>query len=356
MRYKKQGRPKLRLVLDTATQAEVNRRFDATTDVRERERLQAVRLAASGNYTYEEIAGIVGRSTTTLQTWFKKLEAGGVDGLVERNTSEGRPSPLSDPKIQQAIQERLLNGAWMSEPQMAAWLEKEYGVRLRPRCLYYWLGKLGGALKVPRPVHNKKNEAKAAAFKEHVFEELKELNVPCERPVRVWVLDECRYGLHSFTRRCWGLRGVRVVKRVQQKYQWGYVYGALEVVTGAAQFRFMPSVSLDFSRDFLAQIAASDPLAEHVIIQDQAGFHHPKGDERLPEHIHLLPLPPYSPDLNPAEKIWDIIKDSIANKVFPTLDAIETSLTEALRPFWQDAARVLGVVGDGWLHAEANAL
>jgi len=352
---KKLGRPKLRLVLDEATHKDVDRRYEETTDVRERERLQAVRLAASGHYTYAEISRIVDRSTTTLQTWFDKLDAGGVDGLLERKTSDGRPSVMDDPKVQRALRRGLRKGRWMSEPQLADWLERRYGIRLKPRCLYYWLGKLAGALKVPRPVHIKKDKAAAAGFKEHLVEKLKALKLPEGRRVRVWVADECRYGLHSFTRRCWGLRGVRVVKRVQQKYQWGYVYGALEVVEGGAQFRFMPSVNLDFSRDFLAQLAASDPDAGHVVIWDGAGFHHKPGDGRLPEHIHLVPLPAYSPELSPAEKVWDIIKDPIANKVFKTLDAIENTLTSALRPFWEDCRRVLGVVGDGWLHAQANA-
>ena len=352
---KKRGRPKLRLVLDAATRAEVDRRFNHPTDVREQERLQAVRLAASGHYTYAELARIVDRSPTTLQTWFRKLAAGGVAGLLERETSAGRPSPLNAPKVQRALRQGLRQGRWMSEPQLADWLAREHGIRLKPRCLYYWLGKCAGTLKVPRPVHTKKNAAAAAAFKAHLLERLQALSLPQGRRVRVWVIDECRYGLHSFTRRCWGLRGVRVVKRVQQKYQWGYVYGGLEVVHGGAEFRFMPSVNLDFNGGFLAQIAASDPEAEHVLIEDLAGFHYQPVDARLPAHIHLLPLPPYSPELNPAEKVWDIIKDAIANRVFGTLNAIEDSLAAALRPFWEDRQRVLAVVGEGWLHTQANA-
>lgn len=109
------------------------------------------------------------------------------------------------------------------------------------------------------------------------------------------------------------------------------------------------------SQAFLAQIAESDPHAEHVVLQDQAGFHHRPDDLRLPPHLHLLPPPPYSPELNPAEKLWDIIKDTTANRVFPTLEAIENTLTQTLRPYWQDALRVLALVGEGWLHAQANA-
>jgi hypothetical protein len=115
-------------------------------------------------------------------------------------------------------------------------------------------------------------------------------------------------------RRCRALRGQRVVIPQQQRYEWAYGYGALEVLGGAAQFRFMPSVNLAFSRDFLRQIAASDLAAEHVIIQDQAGFHPRLGDAGLPNRIHLLPLPPYSPELNPIEGLWDQVPEVTCNR------------------------------------------
>jgi len=351
----KRGRPKLRLVLDAATAAALDRHWKDTTDTRVRERLQAVRLASTGHHTYAEIAQIVGRSVTILQKWFARLEQQGLLGLLRRGHGGGKPSPLHAPRVRKALEKGLREGRWLTAPQLAAWLEREHGINMESQRLYYWLKKVGGVLKVPRPVHLKKNAAHAAEFQAHLFDKLMALPVPPDRPVRVWVVDESRYGLHSFTRRCWGLRGHRIVKPAQQKYQWGYVYGALEVVQGEAQFRFMPSVNLDFSHGFLTQIADSDPLAEHVVIWDQAGFHHTPRDTRLPPRIHLLPLPPYSPELNPVERMWDIMKDTIANRVFPTLTSLEARLTDALRPFWENRSRVLDLVGLGWLHAQANA-
>ena len=117
------------------------------------------------------------------------------------------------------------------------------------------------------------------------------LTLPKDKPVKIWVADESRFGLHPQSRRCLALRGQWVVIPQQQRYEWDYVYGASEVLEGDAQFWFMPSVNLDFSRAFLQQIAASDPSGEHVVIWDQAGFHPRAGDAGLPEQIHLLPLP-----------------------------------------------------------------
>jgi transposase len=128
----------------------------------------------------------------------------------------------------------------------------------------------------------------------------------------------------------------------------------LEVLEGGAQFRFMPSVNLDFSRDFLRQIAASDPSAGHVVIQDQAGFHPRVGDAGLPDRIHLLPLPPYSPELNPIEGRWDQVQDATCNRRHETLDALEETLTTALRPFRETPSRVLSLIHH-WLRSQANA-
>ena len=126
------------------------------------------------------------------------------------------------------------------------------------------------------------------------------------------------------------------------------------MLAGDAQFRFMPSVNLDFSRDFLSQIAARDAQAEHVVIWDQAGCHPRAGDAGLPERIHLLPLPPYSPELHPIEGLWDQVQDVTGNQRPASLDALETTLMAAVRPFWETPAKVLALIHH-WLRAQANA-
>ena len=80
------------------------------------------------------------------------------------------------------------------------------------------------------------------------------------RPVRIWVADEHRYGLIPVVRRCWTLRGVRPTAPYQAKYEWGYLYTALEVDgENAAEFACLPEVSLEMSRLFLERLAARDP-------------------------------------------------------------------------------------------------
>ena len=82
------------------------------------------------------------------------------------------------------------------------WLEEEKGIPRSVSSLYYY-----GALKMPRPVHIKKDPAKAETFKEHLLATLRGLDLPGRSLVKVWVQDEARYGLHMVLRHCWGLKG-----------------------------------------------------------------------------------------------------------------------------------------------------
>ena len=289
----------------------------------------------------------------TFALWLNKYLAGGIAELLRRETPPGLSSPISAPQVQQELVAGLKTGRWRTAGQVAAWLREAHGIQRAAKSMYRWLGKVGGALRVPRPVHGKQNPLAVAAFRAGLEQRLEELVLPKNKPVKIWVADESRFGLHTQSRRCWTLRGQRVVIAQQQRYEWEYVYGALEVVGGATQFRFMPSVNLAFSQDFLGQIASSDPAAEHVVIWDQAGFHPRPENAGLPERIHLLPLPPYSPELNPIEGLWDQVQDVTCNQRHTSLEALEQALTDALRPFWETPAKVTALIHH-WLHTQAN--
>jgi transposase len=115
-------------------------------------------------------------------------------------------------------------------------------------------------------------------------------------------------------------------------------------------------VSQEQGAVYLEQLTQSDPHATHIVLQDQAGFHLREGDERLPANVRLLPLPPYSPELNPVEHVGDLLKDATANRVFATLAAQEAAIEKELRPLWEDPARVRAMVGHGWLRTHVNVI
>ena len=76
----------------------------------------------------------------------------------------------------------------------------------------------------------------------------------------------------------------------------------------------------------------------------------------VPAGVHLLCLPPYSPELNPVEKIGAFIKDAVCNKVWQTMEAIEAAISAELKPLWQIPQRVAQLVGEeGWLTTQLNS-
>ena len=91
---------------------------------------------------------------------------------------------------------------------------------------------------------------------------------------------------------------------------------------------FADGVSLDMSHAFLRQVSTRDPEAVHVVIWDQAGFHQNTDTklDQLPPNVRIISLPPYSPELNPVEKLGDLITDRIGNILYDILSDIEAAI------------------------------
>jgi len=335
--------------------AAVTSALEDCKDVHSHQRLLAMRLAAGGQLTAAQIAEQIGISRRQFFHWVNALKAGGVERLLAREHGGGQPAQIHGGLLEE-LQTGLRAGRWKRAREIQAWLQERHRKKLTVKGVYYWLGKLGGVLKVPRKTHAQKDAAQGAEFQRTLCEQLRNLNVAGGRRVRVWVADEHRYGLIPVVRRCWTLRGVRPTAPYQTKYEWGYLYSALEVDgDNAAEFACLPEVSLAMSRLFLERLVARDPQAEHVVIWDQAGFHPRAGLHGLPEGVHVLALPPYSPELNPVEVIGDVIKDRIANTLWSTLEALEEAVGEELRPIYESAQRVRRLVSHPWLVQQLNA-
>jgi transposase len=348
------GRPRLHLTLSLADKQRLKELWKTTRDKPLRDRLLVIRLAASGNHTMEEIAQVAGCGRMTVYRALNRLEQGGWRELLRRGKPGASKSPLQEPQVQQQLQAKLRAGDFRTAGQVSRWLQERFAIQRKASSLYYWLKRCGATLRVPRPVHIKKDPQATAAFPVELEAMLRALPLEAGRPVRIWVQDEGRFGLHTIVRRCWGLRGVRVVKTNQKKYQWGYLYGALEIGTGKTEALFMPHVGLEVSEVFLRHLAASEPEAEHIVIWDGAGFHQKAGTHALPDRVHVIQLPAYSPELNPIEKLWDVLKDGLCNRLFHSMDELWQALCVELQPFYQPE-RVHQLLGTGPLLAPANA-
>jgi transposase len=126
--------------------ARIKQEIRATTDARDKERLQVVPWATRGQHSLEALARLAGRARSTIQIWLDDFTAGGLTQLLERTAPPGKPSPVAAPKVQEQLQAGLQAGRWRTAGQVAGWLQQEHGIKRAAKSLYYWLGKAGGAL------------------------------------------------------------------------------------------------------------------------------------------------------------------------------------------------------------------
>jgi transposase len=153
----------------------------------------------------------------------------------------------------------------------------------------------------------------------------------------VWATDEHRLGLLPVVRRVWALRGQRPTAWVRRRYQWLYVYGFVRPRTGQTWWCLLPTVTSEAFRLALRQFARDEGIdARHrvVLVLDQAGWHTAK-DLVLPEGLHLAFLPPASPELQPAERLWGLVDEPVANRTFTDLDDLEATLVTRCRALEQ---------------------
>ena len=143
--------------------------------------------------------------------------------------------------------------------------------------------------------------------------------------------DEARFGLISDARRCWCHAPERPVCPVTISHQAEYAYAAVSIGSGQVDSLILPGVNTVCMQIFLDEIASRYPNEKLVMVLDNVGWHISE-QLRIPKNMRLLPLPPYSPELNPMENIWDELREkSFHNRVFECLDQMEHHLLIALQ-------------------------
>jgi transposase len=134
---------------------------------------------------------------------------------------------------------------------------------------------------------------------------------------------------------------------VTQEYT--YAYAAVSVLDGGLDTLILPRVNGACMQLFLEEVAARHPHERIVMVLDGAGWHQ-SGALTLPANLRLLPLPPYSPELNPVEHLWDELREkAFHNRVFNSIDALEDHLEVNLRALENDHARVHSIVSWPWI-------
>lgn len=151
--------------------------------------------------------------------------------------------------------------------------------------------------------------------------------------VEVWAQDEHRIGLKPVRRRVWLLPDRRPVAPVWPRYAWCYVVAWVRPETGPSYGLLAPRIATDVYSQVLAAFAQAQglgPTKHIVLVVDQAGWHRSRALV-VPEGLHLVFLPAYAPELQPAERRWELIDEAVANRVVAPLDDLLDELSARCR-------------------------
>jgi transposase-like protein len=143
---------------------------------------------------------------------------------------------------------------------------------------------------------------------------------------------------------------------VQIVREYEYAFAAVSPHDGVLDTLVLPTVNAEAMGVFLAEVAQRHAEEFILMVLDGAGWHRAKRLQ-VPENLRLIPLPPWSPQLNPVEHLWDEVREKwFSNRVFASLSAVDEQLVQALRALEADPQQVASRTGFPWItHSPLNA-
>lgn len=169
--------------------------------------------------------------------------------------------------------------------------------------------------------------------------------------MRLMFQDEARFGRMSNPRSCWAPAPHRPVVNLALVREFRYEYAAVSPWDGCLDYMTVDKMNTESMTRFLAQVSAAYHDQFVVMVLDGASSHKSKELE-IPDNVSLILLPPYSPELNPAEQIWNLLRrDHFANRVFDSLDAATKQAERGLAEMAANKSAVQQLTNWPWISA-----
>lgn len=176
------------------------------------------------------------------------------------------------------------------------------------------------------------SESFRANFRQHIADAVVSKKRCDSQSVRLFSQDETRYGLFPVISRRITLRGIKPVAEINPRYESVYLYGAVEPLTGERFFLEFSHITSECFQCFIEKFSEAFADSLNVLVLDNGRFHQAKS-LAIPENIVFVFLPPYTPELNPIERLWQDIKAKLFLQTYKTLEAMQAKVTEILADY-----------------------
>lgn len=173
--------------------------------------------------------------------------------------------------------------------------------------------------------------------------------------VRLIFQDEARFGRMSDPRACWAPAPKRPMVGLALVREFRYEYAAVSPWSGELDYMTLEKMNTGNMSRFLKQVSETHEQDFIVMVLDRAPSHRGKELE-VPENMSLVFLPPYSPELNPVEQLWNVLRrDYFANKVFDSLNAATLQAEHGLANLASNRGALKSLTNWPWISAMLNA-
>ena len=156
--------------------------------------------------------------------------------------------------------------------------------------------------------------------------------------INIYFQDESRFGLMTKQKRVLVSKGIKPVGKFQHSYKWLWLWGCFSPVTGDAFFWETPQVDNIIFEGFLNSFSQTNPRELKLIVIHNAGFNASQ-NITIPDNIRLIHIPPYAPELNTAEKVWQWMKDRVAMKFFESTKSLKDKITQMVNQLTPDLVK-----------------
>ena len=293
---------------------------------------EAILLIAK-NVAIDIVADFVDRKPSTVKEWLHQWNISRMGSVVTGHCGNLNASKLTAEQRDQAAAvlqlppgEQGLPGGFWSVPSLKSWLSTKFSVIYESTTSYHFLLRFAGlSFHEPQPFDQRRGteaviEARLAAIREEIAPAL-------EDPQHlVFASDETRLVHEAITRRAWCQRGAKTKLTVDRERQAQNYIGFLDLQSGDCDLHALHWQNSGTIIEALTNLLTDHPRKKITIIWDNASWHRSKelrahlGPGNLFERLHLIWMPPYSPDHNPIEHVWKDGKDHIANLQRNTFD------------------------------------
>ena len=309
--------------------------------------------------TVRYLAILMGRGESTIHRWLKVYREKGIKGLLNEEEEEyeeenlkppGRPEVIDVETAASIYQELKEEEGFSSYQEVRVWLDLVKGVKFSYITVWRFChNELKAKLKVPRPKSTKQEKGVIKRFKQELSEQLTNIGfrikqeIGNQTKIRYWCGDETRLGLQTIEGKILTLKGVKPQGNKQWKFDYYYLYGLVEPKTGEAFYYEFSNLDLVCFEIFLELFSQAYPDEIQILQLDNAPSHTSE-NLAIPENIVLLFQPPYTPEVNPIERLWEHLKNLLTWLNFEELDKLRDEVRKILSTFSKELIQSL----TGW--------